>query len=164
MTRTIVTPLLLLTIATAILRGQEQQLKPNLSRTWIFNAQKSSLKVPVPSSMTLRITHKDPQIRFARTQVYGDKTFEWKLEAITDDKKEVVQKSLAYTSHSRIYWQGGSLVLDQKLVADDGTTVNDVVTYTLSTDGQSLEAVEQLVTVGATGSVTNKWTYERRTQ
>jgi hypothetical protein len=94
MTRTIVTPLLLLTIATAILRGQEQQPKPNLSGTWIFNAQKSSLKVPVPSSMTMRITHKDPQIRLARTQVYGDKTFEWKLEAVTDDKKEVVQKSL----------------------------------------------------------------------
>lgn len=162
MTRILIS-LLLTLVAVSNLHGQAPQSKPNFSGTWIFNAKKSTLMVPAPANMTLRITHDDPKISFARSQVYGDKTFQWDLETLTDGKKEVVQKSRGYTSNNRVYWQGDSLVIEQKLTSE-GTTVNDVVTYTLAPDGQSLEAVEHFETVGTRGSATNKWAYQRQGQ
>lgn len=144
--------------------SQAQKAKPNLSGTWIFSAQKSSLKMPAPSSMTLQIAQNDPQINFSRSQVYGERTFDWKLEAVTDGQKEVVQKSPDYTANIRVYWEGDSLVLDQKITAPDGTQANDMVTYSLADSGNLLQAVERQTTVGGKGSTTNKWVYEKRAQ
>ncbi len=143
--------------------AQAPKARPNLSGTWVFSAQKSSLKMPAPTSMTLEIAQNDPQINFARSQVYGDRTFDWKLEAVTDGQKEVVQKSPDYTANIRVYWDGESLVLDQKITAPDGTQANDLVTYSL-VDGNTLQAVERQTTVGGKGSTTNKWVYEKRAQ
>lgn len=156
--------LVLTALSSLMLSGQTPQSKPNLSGTWVFNAQKSTLKVTAPTSMTLQIQQNDPQISFARTQVYGDQNFDWKLEAVADGQKEVVQTMPAYTTNSRVYWEGNSLVLDQKISAPDGTKVNDQVTYSLADDGKTLLAVEHETTVGAKGSVTNKWIYEKKAQ
>lgn len=153
--------LLACTALSITLFGQAPSSKPNFSGTWIFNAQKSALKVPPPSSMTLKIEQNDPEIRFARTQVYGDQTFAWKLETVADGQKEVVQNEPGYTSNNRVYWDGSSLVLDQKITAQDGTKVNDQVTYSLIGDG-TLQAVERQTTVGAKGTVVNKWLYEKK--
>jgi hypothetical protein len=144
--------------------SQAQKAKPNLTGTWVFSAQKSSLKMPPPTSMTLQIAQNDPQINFARSQVYGDRTFDWKLEAVTDAQKEIVQKLPEYTANVRVYWEGDSLVLDQKITAPDGTQANDMVTYSLVENGSTLEAVERQTFVGGKGSTTNKWVYEKRSQ
>lgn len=160
--RRAIVPLLLLGAMFAY--GQGPQSRPNLSGTWIFDAQKSSLKVPPPSSMTLQIDQKDPQIGITRTQVYDNQTFDWKLDTITDGDNEVVQNSPRFTTNSRVYWQGSSLVIDQKIKAPDGTTVTDLVTYSLADDGKTLQAVEHQATVGAKGSVTNKWVYEKKAE
>jgi hypothetical protein len=141
-----------------------QKAKPNLSGTWVFSAQKSSLKMPAPTSMTLLIEQNDPQINFSRSQVYGDHTFDWKLEAVTDGQKEVVQKLPEYTANVRVHWEGDSLVLDQKITAPDGTQANDMVTYSLADNGSTLQAVERQTTVGGKGSTINKWVYEKRSQ
>ncbi len=114
--------------------------------------------------MTLQIDQKDPQIGIKRTQVYDNQTFDWKLETVTDGDKDVVQNSPRFTTNSRVYWQGGSLVIDQKIKAPDGTTVTDLVTYSLADDGKTLQAVEHQATVGAKGSVTNKWVYEKKSE
>lgn len=151
-------------MSTLVVSGQTPQAKPNLSGTWVFNAQKSTLKVPPPTSMTLQIEQNDPQISFARTQVYGDQNFDWKLEAVADGQKEVVQNTPAYTANSRVFWEGNSLILDQKMSAPDGTKVNDLVTYSLADDGKTLQAIERQTTVGAKGAVTNKWIYEKKAQ
>src|ERR1700757_3358183 len=150
---------------TLVLQAQQApQSKPNLTGKWIFNAQKSSLKMPAPASMTLQIEHSDPQIRFARVQVYGDQTLKWDLETVADGQKEVVQDTPQYTAKVRVFWEGSSLVLNQQITAPDGTQATDVVTYTLVDDGRLLQGIEQQTFVGAKGTVTNKWLYDRQSQ
>jgi len=160
MKRSLVVFLLLLLALSAA--APAQKAKPNLSGTWVFSAQKSSLKMPAPTSMTLQIAQNDPQINFSRSQVYGDRTFDWKLDTVTD--QEVVQKLPEYTANIRVFWEGESLVLDQKITAPDGTKANDLVTYSLIDGGSTLEAVERQTTVGGKGSTVNKWVYEKRAQ
>ena len=159
--RLVVFLLLLLAVP---MNSQGQKAKPNLTGTWVFSAQKSSLKMPAPTSMTLQIAQNDPQINFSRSQVYGDRTFAWKLEAVADGQKEIVQKLPEYTANVKVYWEGDSLVLDQKITAPDGTQANDMVTYSLVENGSTLEAVERQTVVGGKGSTTNKWVYEKRSQ
>src|SRR5215831_11078031 len=134
-------PLLLLAALTSFRAyAQAPQLRPNLSGTWIFSPQKSVLKVPAPSSMSLKIVQDDPAVSFSRTQLYGDQNFDWKLDIVADGQKEVVQESPGYNTRSRVYWQGNALVIEQKITASDGTTVSDIETYTLGGDGKTLVA------------------------
>ena len=137
--------------------------KPNLSGTWVFDAQKSSLKMPGPASMTLQIDQKDPHFTFARTEKYGDQSFDWKLDADADSPKEIVETSPnGMTTSSRVYWQGNALILDQKMTASDGTKVNDLVTYTLDDNFSTLQAVERQTAVGGKGATVNKWVYVKK--
>jgi hypothetical protein len=159
-----VSVIFLLAAAALTLSAQQAVSKPNLTGKWTFNAQKSSLKVPAPSSMTLMIQHADPEIHLTRTQFYGDQRFDWNLAAVTDGQKEVVQNMPTYTANVRVYWEGGSLVLDQQMTASDGTKANDMVTYSLVDGGQALEAVEHETVVGGKGALTNKWVYDRQPQ
>lgn len=154
--------LFLLAVSSLMLSAQEVSSKPNLTGNWVFSAQKSSLKVPPPTSMTLQIEQRDPQIQFTRTQIYGEQKFNWELKAATDSQKGVVQKTSAYTANVRVYWEGSSLVLDQQMTADDGTKAADVVTYSLVGDGNVLQGVERQTVVGAKGEMMNKWVYERQ--
>ena len=164
MTRMPVVLLSVLLAATLPSPAQTPSPKPNLSGTWIFSPQKSALKIDPPTSMTLHIDQADLQISFARSQAYGNQNFDWKLETVADGQKEVVQDSPTYKANVRVYWEGSSLVLDQKITASDGTQANDMVTYSLADNGHSLQAVEKQTTVGGKGSVTNKWVYERQGQ
>ncbi|MFZ0315183.1 MAG: hypothetical protein WAL85_20955 [Candidatus Korobacteraceae bacterium] len=163
MKASLVSLLLLLFGLTIAASGQQPQSKPNFSGAWVFNAQKSALKLTPPSSMTLQIKQDDPQIRLARTQVYDDKSYSWDLDILTDGQKEVVQNSSLYIANIKMYWQGNSLVLDQKITTSDGSKATDVVTYSLSPDGNTLQAVEHQVTPGSKAT-TNKWVYEKQTQ
>jgi len=157
--------LLLTFVALAIAsQGQQPDPKPNLSGTWIFSAPRSALKIPAPNSMALKIEQNDPQVKFSRTQTYGDQNFNWNLDIVADGQKEVVDKQPMYTTDTRAYWEGKSLVLDLKITANDGTKQTDTVTYTLGDDGKTLQAVEHQVTVGAKGSTNNKWVYEKQGQ
>jgi hypothetical protein len=154
---------LLLLGATVLVYGQTAPpaTKPNYSGTWVFDLHKSKLVVPPPTSMTLEIKQEDPQISFVRTQAYGDQNFNWKLAATVDDPKPVQEEGPGYVTDSRIYWQQNALVLDQKMTAQDGTKVSDVVTYTLLPDG-SLQALETQTTVGGKGANNNKWVYDKK--
>jgi hypothetical protein len=163
MMRTLVSLLLLLGSLGLPAHGQQPPAKPDLSGTWVFNAHKSSLEVAPPSKMTLQIKQKDPQLQLVRTQAYGDQSDTWKLDITVDGAKDVVQKSPLYTSHSRMYWQGSSLVLDEKIVAGDGTQATDLVTYSLSDDGRTLQAVERQATPGAKPA-TSTWVYDKQAQ
>lgn len=157
-------PAVLVVLTLMVQAQQAPQSKPNLTGKWVFNAQKSSLKMVAPTSMTLQIEQNDPQIRFARVQVYGDQTFKWGLDTVADGQKEVVQDTPQYTAKVRVFWEGGSLVLNQQITAPDGTQATDIVTYTLVEDGRLLQGIEQQTFVGAKGTVTNKWLYDRQPQ
>lgn len=135
--------------------------KPNYSGTWVFDAHKSKLVVPPPSSMTLEIKQEDPRISFMRTQAYGDQSFNWKLAATVDDPKPVQEDGPGYVTDSRVYWQQNALVLEQKITSSDGTKVSDVVTYTLQPDG-TLQAYESQTTVGGKGANNNRWIYDKK--
>jgi hypothetical protein len=156
--------LFLLAVSSLTLAAQQAATRPNLTGKWVFSAQKSSLKVPPPSSMTLEIAQNDPQVRLARTLVYGDQKVDWELDTVADGQKEVVQNMPTYTANVRAYWEGGSLVLDQTITSGDGTKANDVVTYSLIDGGKTLEAVERQTVVGGKGALTNKWVYEKQAQ
>ena len=144
--------------------AQGPQSKPDFSGTWVFSPQKSSLKIPPPTSMTLRIEQKDPQISFVRKQLYGDQSFDWKLDAATDTQKEVVQDAPGYTTASKVYWQGTAMVVDSTITGTDGTKISDLVTYSLVDGGKVLEGVERQTTAGGKGSATNKWVYEKKAE
>jgi len=165
MTRMSVLLFLLAALATSLpSSAQSASAKPNLTGTWIFSAQKSTLKIDPPTSMTLHIDQSDAQISFVRSQAYGEQKFDWKLETVADGQKEVVQESSAYKTNVRVYWEGASLVLDQRITASDGTQATDTVTYSLADNGRVLQAVERQTTVGGKGSTTNKWIYEKQSQ
>ncbi len=110
--------------------------------------------------MTLQIEQHDPHIRLSRTQVYGGKSDLWTLDTATDGQKEVVQHSALYTSHIRMYWDGDTLVLDEKITAGDGSKATNTVKYALGADGTSLVAVENEET--PVGKTTNKWVYDKQ--
>lgn len=149
-----------LLLATSIFSPAQQPSKPNFSGTWIFNAQKSTLQDPAPSSMTFQIEQHDPHLRLSRTQVYGGKSDTWTLDAVTDSSREVVQHSALYTSHIRRYWDGDALVLDEKITAGDGSKATNRLKYTLAGDGKTLVAVESEET--PVGKATNKWVYDKQ--
>lgn len=151
-----------LLLAMNILAHGQQSSKPNFSGTWVFNAQKSTLQDPPPSSMTFQIEQHDPHFRLSRTQVYGGKSDTWTLDTVTDGQKEVVQHSALYTSHIRMYWDGDTLVLDEKISASDGSKASNMVKYSLAGDGKTLLAVENEET--PVGKATNKWVYDKQTQ
>jgi hypothetical protein len=153
-----VLPLLLFMSLLAL--GQ-QASKPNFSGTWIFNAQKSTLQDPAPSSVKFQIEQHDPHIRLSRTQVYGGQSNTWSVDSGTDGQKEVVQHSALYTSHIRMYWDGDTLVMDEKITAGDGSKATNTVKYTLADDGKTLVAVESEET--PVGKATNKWVYDKQT-
>ena len=150
-------------VLTIACQAQQTPSKPNFSGTWVFDAQKSAAKWAIPTSMTLQIDHNDPQIRLKRTQVFDDKSYAWDLDIVADGQKEVVQNSSLYTTNIRMYWQGTSLVLDQKITTSDGSKATDLVTYSLSSDGTMLQAVEHQAPPGAK-PITSKWVYEKQTQ
>ena len=151
-----------LTCALAVAQQPAPEAKPDLTGTWVFNAHKSKLKIPAPESLTLQIDQKQGRVQFTRTQTYGGQKMDWNLDSPIDGKQEVVQTNPAYTANIRVYWQGDSLVLDQKITATDGTVATDVVTYTLEAGGRSLLAMEREETVGSTGGATNRWIYDRQ--
>ena len=161
MKRFIVSVLPLLVFVSVLARGQ-QPSKPDLSGTWVFNLQKSTLQDPPPSSMTLKIEYHEPHIHLSRTQVYGGKSIPWTLEATIGDPKDVVQHSSLYTSRIRVNWEGDSLVVNEKISASDGAKASSLVTYSLAADGKTLQAVERDETPA--GNATNKWVYEKQAQ
>jgi hypothetical protein len=131
----------ILFLASVALTGIEDPQKPNFSGTWKFNPEKSKLQIPVPTSSTFRLDHREPEFHLSRTHVYDGKSDTWGVD-LTTDGKEVIQESADQTIHIRLYWEGNDLIFDSKIVMKDREATN-VVRYHLSEDGKIFTATER---------------------
>jgi hypothetical protein len=124
---------------TALAQAKELQ-KPDFSGTWKFNPEKSKLQIPVPSSSTFVVDHKEPKFHLTRTHVYDGKPDTWSID-LTTDGKEVIQREEDRTLRVRLYWEGNDLIFDSLIVLEDRQATN-IVRYQLSPDGKTFTATE----------------------
>ncbi|OGF61964.1 MAG: hypothetical protein A2Y62_20800 [Candidatus Fischerbacteria bacterium RBG_13_37_8] len=131
--------------------------KPDFSGTYIFNAQKSKLEIPAPSSATFTIEHKEPLFKISRTIVFDEKSDTWGIELTTDGRDIIVEES-ERTLHCRAYWKGEDLAFDTAIIMKDKRAAN-FVQYHLSDDGITITATECFR--GPTNQYDNIWVLYR---
>jgi hypothetical protein len=135
--------------------------KPSFSGTWILNLNKSKLQIPPPSSTTFVIQHDDPHFHLTRTHVFNGKSDTWSIDILTDGKQEVVEQiSDEYTSHTRMYWEGSSLVLDMTITDKSGGKATNLVKYSFADNGKTFIALEHFKTPN--DEHLNKWVFDKK--
>ena len=116
--------------------------RPDLSGAWTLDLGKCRLQFPPKlDSGTIVIEHKDPAFRFGRTFVEGGKEDSISFELTTDGREKVV-KGPDRTTTSRMYWDGETLVLDERIVLANGRAATNIVRYSLRDGGRTLVAEE----------------------
>jgi len=111
--------------------------KPDFSGNWKMDADKSVFgPMPPPTSMTCKITHKDPDLSIEQQQsgAQGDQTMMFKYST---DGKETTNSLMGNDVKSKAAWDGKVLVVKSSLDAG-GTEVKLTSKYSLSDDGKTL--------------------------
>ena len=113
------------------------QAKPNFSGEWKLNVSKSDFgQMPAPTSMTQKITHNDPELKIAVSQVSerGEMNYE---AAYTTDGKECINQRGNFEVKSVLKWDGDTLTVTSKMdFQGNPVTISDK--WTLSEDGKTL--------------------------
>jgi hypothetical protein len=131
MTHSILATLVFLMAASAAAAG------PNFSGDWKMNASKSDFGVmPAPASIVSKVTHNDPELKVANTQVSDMGEFSSEM-TYTTDGKECVNKVRELDVKSIVKWEGDTLVFDSKLEFQ-GSPLTMSDKWTLSADGKTL--------------------------
>jgi|GEM_PF-1300883 len=133
------------------------EVKTDFSGNYTFNPKKSRLQIPIPESMTVFIVHQEPDWKFIRVFIERGKKDESTIELIVNGP-EVVKKDGDKTELSKLYWDGKTLVLSQRIHWKKREATN-VVKYSLSSDRQILEARESFR--GPILKYDNVWIFER---
>jgi len=150
--------LLFLSLLSLAALAQAKELpKPDFSGTWKFNPEKSKLQIPVPSSSTFVVDHKEPKFHLTRTHVYDGKPDTWSID-LTTDGKEVIQREGDRTLRVRLYWEGNDLIFDSLIVLEDRQATN-IVRYQLSPDGKTFTATESFR--GPKLKYDNVWVFDK---
>jgi len=133
MRKALVTALFVTAFATSMIA----QSKPNFSGTWKLNLAKSDFgPLPAPDSRTDVIDHNDPTMKINTTQSGGQGDMTATL-TYTTDGKEATNQIATREIKSTATWQGGTLVVNSKLMFNDAeVTIKSV--WTLSEDGKTL--------------------------
>jgi len=115
--------------------------KPNFTGDWKLNASKSTFgEMPVPDSMTYKITHADPKLSTATKQSGQMGEFEMQATYTTDGKESTNQGFGGSTIKSVVKWDGDNLVIESKgHFGDNEFTMTEK--WTLSADGKTLNIV-----------------------
>jgi hypothetical protein len=131
---------------------------PDLAGVWVLSTTRSTVAQQGIRAGRLRIDHQGLQLRFHRTFVTaeGGDDLSWVL---TTDGVEKTTRSEGVTTHSRLFWEGDQLVLDEKLELP-GRTATNVVRYSLTDEGRTLIAKEAFR--GPRLQYDNTWVFERR--
>ena len=139
--------------------GNQEEEKPNLSGTWIFNPTKSSLQIPPPTSQMFVIQHHDPHFHLTRTLVLDGKSNTWSIDILTDGKQEVVEHMGNNTISTRAFWTGSSLVIDMTISYPSGDKASNLVKYSLENNGKTFIALEYFNS--SSGEHVNKWVCDK---
>jgi hypothetical protein len=125
----------LLVIATACTIAAAD--KPDFSGNWKIDLDKSSFgMMPPPTSMTSKITHKDPELVVENTQD-GAQGVQTNTAKYSTDGKETTNSMMGTDVKSKAVWDGKNLVVNSSLDAG-GAQVKLVTKYSLSDDGKTL--------------------------
>jgi hypothetical protein len=132
---------------------------PNFSGAWKANIAKSDFgPMPVPTSASSKIDHKDPSLKLVATQVgeQGERTFEMNYST---DGAETTNQIGRLTVKSKAKWEGTALLVESKGTTENGDlTINDK--WTLSEDGKTLTVTR--VVSGPQGEMTIKVVQEKQ--
>jgi hypothetical protein len=128
--KTLMSTLLVIAAATTMAMAAD---KPDFSGSWKMDADKSTFgPIPPPTSMSSKITHKDPDLSVETTQNDQTATFKY-----STDGKETTNSMLGNDMKSKAVWEGKTLVVNSSMDAG-GATVKLVSKYSLSDDGKTL--------------------------
>ncbi len=116
--------------------------KPDLSGSWRFNREKSTLEIPAPDDSLLVIEHREPALRITRTHVARDERDTFSID-LTTDGREVLASHGELRLRARAYWDGDVLVFDTR-IEKAGEAATNVVRYSPSPDGDTFRAEESL--------------------
>jgi hypothetical protein len=109
--------------------------KPDFSGTWKMDPDKSVFgPLPPPTSITTKISHKDPDLTVATTQVGPDQESTFKYST---DGKETTNSMQGNEVKSKAVWEGKTLVVSSNLDAG-GAQIKLTAKYSLSDDGKTL--------------------------
>ena len=162
MKRTLLSIAVLLTFAASFAAAAQD--KPNFSGTWVIDLTKSDFgPLPVPESMSLVVTHKDPALKIVSKQKgeMGEVTNE---RNVTTDGKDSTNKLNTgmgdpQTIVSKTSWSGKTLVSTYNLDAQ-GTPVGVKDTWELSPDAKVLTVTRALTTPD--GDLAVKMTFNKQ--
>jgi hypothetical protein len=123
-TKRIVPAILVAWLGTAAMAAQTA---PDFSGNWVLDRTASVLQAEsaVVESGTVRIEHRDPAFRFARTFVVKQQPVDTAFDIATDGR-EVARAVAGRTSRSRLEWQGRSLLLTVLIDTPRGEVSNIV--------------------------------------
>ena len=129
----------LLAIAIAVPAVSAAQQVPNLSGTWVLQADKSDFgMIAAPQSRTDVIEHQEPKLTIKRTvvtTVAGESTLN--LVYVVDGKPH---KNMAGPTEltSTLSWEGRTLVTVSTVATDQAGQMTITDRFTLSEDGKTL--------------------------
>jgi hypothetical protein len=132
--------------------------RPSFTGTWKFNPAKSSLQIPAPGSTTFVIEHSEPRFRLERTHIFGGKSDTFNID-LTTDGQAVVQAHAGFEIDASLRWEGDTLVFDSRLKRE-GEQATNIVRYSLSADGRTFIAEEQLRSKEQ--SHDNRWVFDKQ--
>lgn len=129
---------ILFCILTALATAAVLPAKPNFSGNWKLNNQKSNLgPMPAPTSLTEKITHKDPDLTAATSSIggpQGDLNYD---VTYNTGGKETTNHFGDHEAKSTAKWDGDALSIDTKVDFGQGEmTIH--AKWTLSPDGKVL--------------------------
>ncbi len=122
----------------------QAQAKTNFSGNWKLNSSRSDFgAMPAPDSRTDTITHQDPDLKDAFTQIgqMGEVTAEVKYST---DGKETSNTVRGNPIKSTAKWDGEELVVDSK-ASFNGSDVSMKDRWSLSADGKTLTIQRHVV-------------------
>ena len=142
------------------LSGAEQPTRrPDFSGRWLLDLDRSSIKGDNPPvSSIFVIQHKEPRWHLSRTHIYSSgKSDTQNIDLVTMERKGSVHREGGYTVSSRMYWEGESLVLDEKISGPGGWRGTNLVKYSLADNGKTLIALER--EEDSKSKTTNRWMF-----
>jgi len=120
--------------------------KPNFSGDWKLNTSKSTFgDVPAPDSMTIKVTHADPQITNVSKQSSQMGEFEIKTSCTTDGKECANEGFQGAPTKSVMKWDGDVLAVEtQGKFGEMDFSMKQK--WSLSGDGKTLTVAQSIST------------------